>query len=570
MFHNSGKVFLKLLLITLLAPLNLSFVLSRDIFSDTRHDLIANNNDIVTVEVKGKGATIDKAIQKAAVNALKKVAGSFIDSSTLIKNEIKIQNDLVDKTKSMNKKVRTYSQGSIQNYEVLNFQKVGSFYEVNARFDVRLAEFKSYIKELGYGKKKIKKGLFAKVMSENKESDSKIGFFKKVVLPIRDAEVIDITIGDPESVKSFIAPSRKDNETVSSKGFGSSLDLAVQDAAANALTKVVGSFMDAETYLRNKIEIQNAIVQRSKNISVDVKEYSKGSITYFEVTNQSQRDGVFKVEAMVTVGLDDFNTYLNDLFAFGSNVSSYSDSLCMKTFGYDGVCNKDFSFFRETNLVPDNTILIPFQISLKDGFLENSKTILSKIKNEKIAFNPSPFSSYNFADFDSTEDHILTIVELNQGKPTVIKYVLKGAKSTLRKLNSASSERKSPDERLLYGISCGSKDGSTIKDSKLEIRFLDENGNILTKVNPNCLNSSVNASFKIFEAPIKDLYNTELLEKPWMSLYTRTDECLANKSSKDFELCETQIITKRSFWLAIQFNDLSILNEVVDIEITYE
>ena len=169
--------------------------------------------------------------------------------------------------------------------------------------------------------------------------------------------------------------------------------------------------MDAETYLRNKIEIQNAIVKRSKNISVDVKDYSKGSITYFEITDQSSSDGVYKVEAIVTVGLDDFNTYLNDLFAFGSNVSSYSDSLCMKTFGYDGVCNKDFSFFRETNLVPDNTILLPFQISLKDGFLENSNTILSKIKSEKIAFSPSPFSSYDFADFDPTEDHILTILE---------------------------------------------------------------------------------------------------------------------------------------------------------------
>ena len=92
-------------------------------------------------------------------------------------------------------------------------------------------------------------------------------------------------------------------------------------------------------------------MHRSKNICVDVYEFSKCSLTYFEVTNQSQIDVVFKVEAMVTVGLDDFNTYLNDLFAFGSNVSSYSDSLCMKTFGYDGVCNKDFSFFRETNLI---------------------------------------------------------------------------------------------------------------------------------------------------------------------------------------------------------------------------
>ena len=117
MFSKSRKVLAKVLLLTLLTPLYPPTVLSKSLFDDNTDKVIANNNKIVTVEVKGKGLTIDKAIQKAAVNALKKVAGTFIDSKTLIKNEIKIQNDLVDKTKSMNKKVRNYSQGSIQNYE---------------------------------------------------------------------------------------------------------------------------------------------------------------------------------------------------------------------------------------------------------------------------------------------------------------------------------------------------------------------------------------------------------------------------------------------------------------------
>ena len=109
-----------------------------------------------------------------------------------------------------------------------------------------------------------------------------------------------------------------------------------------------------------------------------------------------------------------------------------------------------------------------------------------------------------------------------------------GANSTLRNFNLTS--RKSPDEILLYGISCGLKDGSNVQSKQLEIRFLDENGFSLRKVNPNCLESSVNSSFKIFEVPIKDLYNTEVLEKPWGSLNTRTDECLANPNSQDFEL----------------------------------
>ena len=65
-------------------------VLSKNFFDDNQNEVIANNNNIVTVEVKGKGSTIDKAIQKAAVNALKKVAGTFVDSKTLFNDEIKI------------------------------------------------------------------------------------------------------------------------------------------------------------------------------------------------------------------------------------------------------------------------------------------------------------------------------------------------------------------------------------------------------------------------------------------------------------------------------------------------
>ena len=131
----------------------------------------------------------------------------------------------------------------------------------------------------------------------------------------------------------------------------------------------------------------------------------------------------------------------------------------MKTFGYDGVCNKDFSFFRETNLVPDNTILLPFQISLKDGFLENSNTILSKIKSEKIAFNPSPFSTYDFADFDPTEDHILTIVELNQNKYqnkeslNPVKRDINIPESiTVRELANRMAEQSSNVIKFLFGM----------------------------------------------------------------------------------------------------------------------
>ena len=528
-----------------------------------------DDGNIKTVDTIGSGLTIEAAIQDASVNALKQVSGTFIDEKTSYENKYSSNNDLTNETEIFKEKIRSNSQGSIESYEVLSTKKEGSDYKVKVRFDIRLEEFKTYVKEKGSGSKKIKKGLFATIASENKESDSKIGFFKKIVTPLNDAEVIDINVGEPISVKSFIAPSKKGEETVNAKGFGETVDNAVKNAAFNALTQVVGSFMDAESYFKYQEEIKNAIVKQSESFSYDVQEYSKGSITLFDIIEKSKADGIYKITANVTVGLDDFKTYLNDLLAFGSNVGSYSDSLCMRTFGYDDVCNKDFSFFTRKKLVPDKTILIPFEISLRDGYLENTEKILRKVSSEKIKIDPSPFSYYNFSDFDPTQDHIISIIDLNGRKPNIRKYVLNEAKATLYKLKGGANNKKSKDEVLLYGISCRTKGLTDVKNKTLEIRFLDGYGNTIQKINPSCLSSDSKGTFNIFESPTRNLHNNPISETPWMSLYTRTDECLANTNSKDFELCETQIITKRYFWLAFQVEDFEMFNELSEISITY-
>ena len=110
---------------------------------------------------------------------------------------------------------------------------------------------------------------------------------------------------------------------------------------------------------------------------------------------------------------------------------------------------------------------------------------------------------------------------------------------------------------------------SDVKNKTLEIRFLDGDGNTIQRINPSCLISSSKGNFKIFESPIKDLHNNPISETPWMSLYTRADECLANTNSNDFELCETQIISKRNFWLALNVDDFEIFNELSEIQINF-
>ena len=181
--------------------------------------------------------------------------------------------------------------------------------------------------------------MFAKIITDNKESSSKIDFFKKIVSPIHNGEVLDVEVGDLISVKDFISPSRKDKQ----KSLLEVLEIhysPTKNAAFNALTKVAGSFIDAETYFKYKDEISNSIMKQSESFTNDVAEYSRGAITYFEITEKEKNNGIHKIEAEVTVGFDNFKSYLNDLFAFGSNISSYSDSLCMQTFGYDTVCVK--------------------------------------------------------------------------------------------------------------------------------------------------------------------------------------------------------------------------------------
>ena len=528
-----------------------------------------NDDNLETVETTGLGKTIQAAIQDASVNALKLVSGNFIDEKTSYTNKFSSNNDSTNETQIFKEKIRSNTQGSIESYEVLGTKKEGSNFKVRVRFDIRREEFNTYVKETGSGSKKIKKGLFATIVSENKESDSKIGFFKKIVTPLNNAEAIDINVGDPISVKSFISPSKKDEETVTVKGFGESVDNAMKNAAFNALTKVVGSFMDAESYFKYQEEITNAIVKQSESFSYDVQEYSKGSITLFEIINKSKEDGIHKITANVTVGLENFQTYLSEILAFGSNVGSYSDSLCMRTFGYDEVCNKDFSFFTEKNLVPDKTILIPFEISLKKGYLENTEKILSKISSEKITIDPSPFSYYNFKDFDPTQDHIISIIDLNGRTPKIRKYVLNESKATLYKLKGGANKKKSNDEILLYGVSCRDKGINEVKNKTLEIRFLDGYGNTIHKLNPSCLSSASKGTFNIVESPTKNLHNNQITETPWMSLYTRTDECLANTNSEDFGLCETQLITKRYYWLAFQPVKFEIFNELSEIKIDY-
>ena len=70
----------------------------------------------------------------------------------------------------------------------------------------------------------------------------------------------------------------KEIQTVTASGFGKTLEAAFQNAAENALTIVVGSFIDAETQIKKQKEIRDGVISKTKIIKKDVRDYSQGSI----------------------------------------------------------------------------------------------------------------------------------------------------------------------------------------------------------------------------------------------------------------------------------------------------
>ena len=100
---------------------------------------------------------------------------------------------------------------------------------------------------------------------------------------------------------------------ITSIGRGKTFDSAAQNAAKNALTEVVGSFLDSETLVTKKAVISNGLNERTKQIRIDIREYSQGSIYSMDIIDSYIESGVSVVIAKVSVRVDDFRRYVQDL-----------------------------------------------------------------------------------------------------------------------------------------------------------------------------------------------------------------------------------------------------------------
>ena len=102
-------------------------------------------------------------------------------------------------------------------------------------------------------------------------------------------------------------------QTVVADGFGIDLQSAQQNAAQNALTDVVGSFIDVTNLLEKRTEIRDGIRNQTTNIKKDIKEYSQGTIQKIEILAVANEGTLTKVTAKVSVRIDDFRAYIKKI-----------------------------------------------------------------------------------------------------------------------------------------------------------------------------------------------------------------------------------------------------------------
>ena len=154
---------------------------------DPKSDLLISNSienkKIKTVTASGYGTSIESAAQNAAKNALTNVVGTFMSAKFMLEERSNIVDGILSESKIIKKNINNYSKGSINYFEILNTQQNGSLYQVTARVDVKIDDFRAYIKKLGLKTKKISTtNLIAEMRTNKNNLDNKFKFFQEIIL----------------------------------------------------------------------------------------------------------------------------------------------------------------------------------------------------------------------------------------------------------------------------------------------------------------------------------------------------------------------------------------------------
>jgi hypothetical protein len=238
-------------------------------------------------------------------------------------------------------------------------------------------------------------------------------------------------------------------KVVITTGVGSSIESASKNAAENALTQVVGTFIDTDTQLRQRKEIRDGIRSLSSSLDYRVSEFSQGSIASFETLDARAEGSIFSVEAKVGVRMSDFRGYVRRLAssetALKSNVfaqvsvaernsAGARDILLRKIFMpllrgelsdiragdplvYEQLspAQKEWLDISSANLSP-TTILIPIDIRLREGVLDSMVEVLENIASGKNQFDPTGWPANRLsASRDNCDGQVFQKAYQNRG-----------------------------------------------------------------------------------------------------------------------------------------------------------
>ncbi len=89
------------------------------------------------------------------------------------------------------------------------------------------------------------------------------------LIPTSRASVIETNKNSETISESILLAETKESngriiKTITASGYGVSIETASQNAAENALTEVVGSFIDSETLIKKQKEIRDGVISKTK------------------------------------------------------------------------------------------------------------------------------------------------------------------------------------------------------------------------------------------------------------------------------------------------------------------
>ena len=110
----------------------------------------------------------------------------------------------------------------------------------------------------------------------------------------------------------FIKKKNQNIIKVNSIGIGKTLKEAKDDAAINAISKVVGTYFDGKKIIKRINNLNSNNKKAYREISKNYFTFNRGNIYYFEVTNTKNVNDIIYIDAIVEVSKERIEEYIDE------------------------------------------------------------------------------------------------------------------------------------------------------------------------------------------------------------------------------------------------------------------